>query len=536
MAGRVPGSSIPSTMGDPTTTDDDLVVHHGRGAVDIHGLHLPKRVSGVLDVEIGDHRVWSFQADRHDDADEDGLRLIPWPEVLTRFLDGRARVVVREHVSGKARLDVEVQLGSGTGEVQIRDAEGRSLAVTKYGRLNRPFDGADRTAVEGYLDECEKVLAVLRDDCGLPAFISFGTLLGAVRNGRLIGHDVDVDLGYLSDYEHPADVMRESFRVERALTAAGYRCKRENGGFLALYFTQSDGVLRNLDVFACWRVGEWLYQVHDIRERLPRSSVVPLREIELEGRSWPAPNRPEDLLQAAYGPGWRVPDPAFEYTAPRARARRIGGWLGGLRADRDRWMGYYGRKGRLAPPTEPSDFARWAAERMPEDAYVVDLGCGTGGDAVWFGQRGHRVLAVDFVPAAVRVAAETADAAGVPVEVEQANLYDLRHALGLGARLSRQAPVTVYARGLLSDLNPHGKSSFWRLVTMAGVGGGRLLLEFDSIVAMDGRRVGPGRRKRRLDPMRVIRTVQRQGGVVVDREDVSGESGPKCRMMVEWQR
>jgi SAM-dependent methyltransferase len=504
--------------------------------VDDEGLTLPAALTGVLDVEIGDHRVWSFAADRFDDVGR-RKRHVPWPKVLRRFLDGRARVVLREHVSQRVCFDDEVSFGSGTEEIRVEDAEGRALAVTKYGRLNRPFDGVGREAVDSYLDEVEKVLHVLQEDCHVPAFISFGTLLGAVRTGRLIGHDVDVDLGYLSAYDHPADMIRETYRVERALKARGYTVRRENGGFLALYFTQSDGAVRNLDIFACWTVGEWLHQVHDIRARLPRSVVEPIGEIELEGRTWPAPAKPEALLEAAYGPGWRVPDPAFEFSAPPSRQRRMQGWLGGMRADRDRWMGWYGRPGHRDTAEEPSTFARWVAER-DSGPFVADLGCGTGGDAVWFARAGREVLAVDFVPAAVRATTEAAEAAGVPVRVENLSFCDLRHALGLGARLSRRERPLVYARGLLHELDPVARSQFWRTLEMATVGGGRAYLEFDAVNApgADRRVRRGGRRGRAADPFTVVRTVQRRGGRVLEREDVVEDDRPRCRMVVTWER
>ena len=58
---------------------------------------------------------------------------------------------------------------------------------------------------------------------GIDAFPAYGTLLGAVREGRLIGHDSDADLGYVSEHTHPVDVVRESFRLQRALADMGYR-------------------------------------------------------------------------------------------------------------------------------------------------------------------------------------------------------------------------------------------------------------------------------------------------------------------------
>ena len=62
---------------------------------------------------------------------------------------------------------------------------------------------------------------MLRDKAGVPAFICYGTLLGAVRNGKLIGHDNDIDIAYVSEHPHPVDVVREGYRVERVLRDDG---------------------------------------------------------------------------------------------------------------------------------------------------------------------------------------------------------------------------------------------------------------------------------------------------------------------------
>ncbi len=306
----------------------------------------------VLDCLFDGQRIWSIAVEDHP-ADAQGRRRAAWPGPIKTRLDGQAAVELREHVTGESLGVVEAQFGSGQGRVAMVDGEGRPVAVTKWGRMNRPFATTDRAIIEGYLDQVELVLAALRDDCGVPAFLSFGSLLGAVREGKLIGHDVDVDLGYFSSCEHPADVMLESFRIERVLRSKGWRVVRENGGFLALFFTQDDGTTRNLDVFTAFRCDDRLYQVHDVATDGDASSVLPLGTIDFEGRTMPVPAEPEVFLEAAYGPDWRIPNPAFKFTTPRADKRRVAGWFGGLRGRRDFWKEFYAKRGKDVPK-EPS--------------------------------------------------------------------------------------------------------------------------------------------------------------------------------------
>lgn len=493
--------------------DDGLVLHGAEGV--------------ICDVLFDGERVWGFTATpRH--RDEEGRYVVPWPPVLRSFLEGTTQVQVRSHQTGEVYHEALASFGSGEGRVRVVDSQGRQLAVTKYGRLNRPFDTIEPGTKEQYLDQVEEVLAVLREECGLDAFVTWGTLLGAVRSGRLIGHDVDADLAYYSEHEHPADLIRESFRVERALRRHEWRVRRENGAFLALFFPQADGTTRNLDVFACWRTEDWLYLVHDVRARLPRSAIVPLGTVELEGRSFPAPAQPDLLLEAAYGPGWRVPDPSFKFGPSPARQRRVTGWLGGLRKERDAWASLQASTG---PGEDPSPFAHWAVDRDDTSSLLVDLGCGTGTDALWFAGSGRPTLGVDFVQGAVRKAAAAATERNVPAEFECLNLYDLRAVLALGARLAHREPVTLYARQLLCELRGRARDDFWRVADMALRRGGRLLLEVHTAPADLGANVHcPG-----ITPAEVVATARARGAQVLESEEAPDADGaPLRRMLVEW--
>ncbi len=50
-------------------------------------------------------------------------------------------------------------------------------------------------------------------------YLCYGALLGAMRTGRMIGHDSDVDLCYYSHQTTPVDIIRESYRIERIVKA-----------------------------------------------------------------------------------------------------------------------------------------------------------------------------------------------------------------------------------------------------------------------------------------------------------------------------
>ncbi len=192
------------------------------------------------------------------------------------------------------------------------------------------------------LDSIEEVLGALKK-AGIDAFPAYGTLLGAVREGRLIGHDSDADLGYVSEFTHPVDVVRESFRLQRALADMGYRISRYSGGAFKVDVVEGDGSVRGLDVFGGFLADGNLHLMGEIRTPFEREWIFPLGTCTLEGRELPAPANTDEFLAATYGPGWRVPDPAYKFETPESTHRRLNGWFRGTRVKREAWDRTYSR-------------------------------------------------------------------------------------------------------------------------------------------------------------------------------------------------
>jgi cyclopropane fatty-acyl-phospholipid synthase-like methyltransferase len=57
---------------------------------------------------------------------------------------------------------------------------------------------------------------------------------------------------------------------------------------------------------------------------------------------------------------------------------------------------------------------------------VLDVGCGTGENALYLAQQGHEVWGIDFSPLAIEKAREKASARGIPATFHVADALDLR--------------------------------------------------------------------------------------------------------------
>jgi hypothetical protein len=506
--------------------------------VDDAGIHAVSRAEAILDLHVDGRRIFSFWLHR-DGVPEGPGHLMAWPETLRPFLNGTARVTVSEHGTGETAFDADVTLGNGTGEIRFETGDGKPIALDKSMRRVQTFDTRSAEHVAPLMRAIDDVLTVLHG-LEIDAFLAYGTLLGAVRNGQLIGHDSDADLGYVSRHEHPADVMRESFGLQRALMERGYPVTRYSGAAFKVDVRESDGSVRGLDVFGGFMLDGKLHLMGEIITPFRRDWVLPLGTTTLEGWDFAAPADTDRFLAATYGASWRVPDPAFHFPTPRSTHRRFNGWFRGTRDGRSAWDRFYSVSRK--PSFEPTGLARWVAEREPDATHVVDLGCGYGADVWWFAGRGVRATGLDFVRRSYERMAEKARADGRDATYLFFNPLELRSALSTGALIARTpGPRILFSRHMIDSMHTGARVILWRVSDMMLREGGRLYLEFLATSGSDGYadrlRITP------RDPDTIAAELQAAGATVVHREllDVPTSPGVSsasqiCRMVVQWDR
>lgn len=502
--------------------------------VDDAGILLPGDFSGSADVVFDGRRVWSFSVD----APSAEPVTVPWPKRMKRMLDGRVEVRIvaddREIFAG------ERQFGTSSERLRFVDGQGRPIMVDKWGLIQRPFEGRAPGVVDAMVDKVVEILAVLRDECGFEGWISFGTLLGAARNGRAIGHDSDIDLCFLSTADTPAGMAADLWRIARALRRAGMRVSHATGSFVTVKFRGPDGGSASIDVYTTFFLDGLLYETATVRAPVPREALLPLRDIEFEGRMLPAPADPAALLEVSYGPGWKVPDPSFQHQPGPETVRRFHGWFGSLMRARRDWR-HANATAAAAEPT-PSEFADWVTARLAPETIVVEVGTGGGADLIRYAEAGHPVVGLDYaLPASLTHAVERfAD-----VRLAALNLYDRRDVLVRGARLARRTgPRAVTAYRLLETLEPDGRDAFWLLLAMTMRGGGRAYVggvTRDRAAGLVWSQQHGAGRVYPFSPAGVEDPVRAAGGRIVERTGfdraeraLRGGAAAEWRMIVEW--
>lgn len=515
--------------------------------VDDDGLLLRGEGDFPIDVCFDGHRVLSFWLQR-DTEERAGGRFYPWPTPVRRYLDGTVSVSVADPVDGTTWIETDAVLGTSQGRILVADKAGNRLAFDKSGRLTRLFGDRDASQMVPVLDAMDVVLEAL-EKAGVEPFIAYGTLLGAVRDQNFIGHDSDADLGYVSHYDSPADASLESFRLQRRLEEMGFTIERYSGIAFKVVVREADGRTRGLDVFGGFMREGTLYLMGEVGVPFEESWLYPRGSAELAGRRFPVPAAPEHLLEAMYGPSWRVPDPAFQFTTPHSTVRRLNGWFRGMRAGyQRRWMDQ--REGRTGSDrSSASSFVRWTHRSAGRAGLAVDLGCGTGSDALWLAKQGVPTIGLDYFPHDLREALRRTrrrarrGALERQPEFEWANLLDLRSVMVTGARLSRRpGPRVVLARHVADNTTRVGRENLLRLARMLTRGGGRLYLQVQTAQTPKARELGL--HPLDLDAFRA--QIAASGGRVVKTKMLSEwDDGPAharagskepslCRMVVSW--
>lgn len=508
--------------------------------VSARGILVPSSLDGPVDVLFGEQRVWSFNPTR-DGRPEDAATRVDWPRALVPHLDGVADVQLVDHVTREVRHDQRVRFGAGDRKISVVDADGNPLAVDKGGRLQRDFSNTEEGAREEIMDALEAVLHDLRDKCGLDTYLMYGCLLGAVRDGHMIGHDSDADLAYLSKHTHPFDVIRECTAAIRRMRSLGWRVMRMSGANFKVWVPLAAGRRCGIDVFGSFHVNGRFHVTGSLTGTLDRSALVPFGTVTLEGREIVAPARPEEVLEFTYGPAWRVPDPAFHFAHDPVDVQRMDAWFRARRARLRFWDDFYKSRDSARVPVEPSLFARWVHERLEEPAEILDVGAGTGRDAAYLASLGHRVTGLDFTWQGWRRTQVLRNEQRVRVARQRLNLVDLGSVLLTGARYAHQGGVRhVYARGLLDALGDTGRDNFWRFASMVQRRGGETFLEFRTPRSRGEPKFFGVHRRTFLPPETVVAEVEGYGGTVLDRQtgrDLAplGEENPHiCRLVVRW--
>lgn len=315
---------------------------------------------------------------------------------LFRLLPHRARVEVvtpgGEKLPTIGGRDTRIDNPNGHNMDRLAEMlESGYIINPKYGQIIRPLK--ERNQEENIFRALKESNEIFEAQFSKNLFICYGTLLGCIRDNDFIPHDDDVDVCFLAD-EEGLDAAVDEFRnVVGTLTDVGHEIQSDSS---AQFHWRLQGT--SLDVFMAWMEGDRLY-MYNAGGTFSRDQIYPLVDREFRGHQVLIPNESEALLEMIYGPGWRIPDPSFQWRVTeevRRKMNELNAIPVGDTVTHKKIKDYWSRFYAYAHTMLPSPFAASIAIELTEPRYIVDLGCGNGRDSVFFAELGHRVVGLDF--------------------------------------------------------------------------------------------------------------------------------------------
>ncbi|MGI9823138.1 class I SAM-dependent methyltransferase [Agromyces sp. Marseille-Q5079] len=407
----------------------------------------------AIDVEVDGARLWSGHVpDLHA-----GAHQLDWPRALRPFLRGSGSIVVRSSTDGERIASGPYRFAAASVGRTLQGLVTAGTIVDKWGKL---ATAASRELHEALLDGAERVIAELESG-GYTVAITGGTLLGAVRVGAILDRDDDADLVLYLGESTPADVSVESYRIERLLEETGHEVVRHSDAHLQVLFPRTDhGITAHVDVFLGYHDhGVYCQPIH-VRAPVAVESIVPLRRIELEGRSFPSVADADAWLAACYGPEWRTPDPAFVFETPMDTRRRYENWYGTYDFTRHHWEADARTRDSRRSTQGDSD-VRVLLRRTNAGDAILDLGAGVGAQSAALADAGRVVTAVDFALAAVDAARVLSNGR---FRVERANFAQGREVMDLIERHGGRGDVSVLLSDVIAYLPKASRAIVFRMI------------------------------------------------------------------------
>lgn len=165
----------------------------------------------------------------------------------------------------------------------------------------------------------KKINATL-DKSGFQYFITYGTLLGIMREGQFMGHDNDIDMGIICDERFSWDKLEKSlqeiglykkhqFTLEGKVTEQTYACENLSIDFFLYEFFDVDHQIS----YVYFRNENERYEdtIFEVSRHITKK-IDKLEKIQNSKGEFCVPGNAEEFLEEIYGKDWRVPQPNWK--------------------------------------------------------------------------------------------------------------------------------------------------------------------------------------------------------------------------------
>jgi len=240
-------------------------------------------------------------------------------EILLKLLGAEARLETARMKFLANVLDADDKLDRLQAEASrlrtLRTGKNAQVVISKH-HVHEAELVAQQTR---YLDALDKLFPLLQS-MGVTPMLCYGSLLGAVREGRFLAHDDDVDVLYFDGSASREEAVKRKLIMIERLGALGYNTWDSGENFNVWV----DGV--PVDVFFCWQQdGRLSLMMESYKYRdIDGAMALPPSMLEFQGRVYPVLADPAAFLEERYGSNWQISDPYHEWpwTVRKSAQRR----------------------------------------------------------------------------------------------------------------------------------------------------------------------------------------------------------------------
>lgn len=198
-------------------------------------------------------------------------------------------------------------------------SEGHVLGQKGKLQLSRKLDTHWQSGVLGLYSELREIF---EEAYGYDLFIAYGSLLGAVREDGVIGHDRDFDSAFISKHTDGADAAAELRDIALLLIDYGFLQRGYTIGHQRAHLNvQSvDEPDIRVDIFHNYfdSSGHLRFPFGSAGSSvLEASQWQGTKEIDFLGHRVLVPTNAEQFVEVVYGSDWRIPQPGFLWTRDR---------------------------------------------------------------------------------------------------------------------------------------------------------------------------------------------------------------------------
>jgi hypothetical protein len=374
---------------------------------------------------------------------------------LTVRVDGRPLPIYRHGMFLHARREGEHDVAV----LRERFAEG--YVLTQMGRiqLSKRLDTEwQSSAMRLY----SRVRQILLDEHGYDAFLMYGTLLGAIRDGGYISHDADFDAGYVSRCTTGPDAAAELVQIALTMVKHGLGVDLR-ARLLHVHDLEDDNF--HIDLFHTYfenGVHRFPFGIAG-ESKLLEQDWTGTHEIDFPGGRALVPDNSEQLIEHLYGEDWRLPKPGFNWSLDRTDEASEA-QLTPEQRTMIYWADFYAR----TEYTLGSTFFEMVNARPDMPDTVVDIGCGDGRDSCAFGAAGRTVLGLDLSRLGIQHAVGHAVGSGLADRVSY-RVCDVSDVDDLGRTLHEvvddtTGPVVFYLRFFLHAIREDVQERLMRAI------------------------------------------------------------------------